>query len=115
ASLLTAALFAVPALADGMPRGRVKAYEPAPQPRRCTFSASVALTSDYIFRGFSQTGEGPAIQGTFDATCGAFYAGVFASSLDWGVVERAGPDDTWAYLELDPYAGIKGKFGRLSW
>jgi uncharacterized protein (TIGR02001 family) len=110
------AAFGAPALADGMsPQRRAKTVEPAPEPRRCTFSANVALTSDYIFRGFSQTGEGPAIQGGFDATCGVFYVGVFASSLDWGVIPRPGPDDTWAYLELDPYAGIKGKLGRLSW
>jgi uncharacterized protein (TIGR02001 family) len=116
ASLLAAAAFAAPALADGMPpRGRVKTVEPAPEPRRCTLSANVALTSDYIFRGFSQTGEGPALQGGFDATCGMFYVGVFASSLDWGVIERPGPDDAWAYLELDPYAGIKGRLGRFSW
>ena len=43
-----------------------------------------ALTTDYVFRGVSQTSEGPAIQGGFDATCGMFYAGVWASSLDWG-------------------------------
>jgi uncharacterized protein (TIGR02001 family) len=109
-------LLAGAALADGMPkRGRVKTTEAAPAQRLCTLSANVALTTDYIFRGFSQTAEGPAIQGGFDATCGRFYFGVFASSLDWGVVERKGPDDTWAYLELDPYAGIKGKLGHIAW
>ncbi len=115
--LLAAALLAGPALADGMPKGgRVKTpAAAAPTQRPCTLSANVALTSDYIFRGFSQTAEGPAIQGGFEATCGRFYFGVFASSLDWGVVERRGVDDTWAYLELDPYAGIKGKHGHIAW
>jgi uncharacterized protein (TIGR02001 family) len=123
ASWLAAALLAGSALADGMPkRGPARAPEPAPAARACTLSANVALTSDYIFRGFSQTAEGPAIQGGFEATCGRFYAGVFASSLDWGTALRRNPDhyhdnlfDTWAYLELDPYAGFKGKHGHIAW
>ena len=107
-----------PAHADGMPtRGRVAPPPPAPEARRCTFSANVAVTSDYIFRGFSQTSEGPAIQGGFDATCGLFYVGVWGSSLDWGPIPRFGAegDTTWASLELDPYAGIKGKFWGIGW
>jgi uncharacterized protein (TIGR02001 family) len=31
-------------------------------------SANVALTSDYVFRGVSQTDEDPAIQGGFDVS-----------------------------------------------
>lgn len=30
------------------------------------FSANVALTTNYMFRGVSQTNNGPAIQGGFD-------------------------------------------------
>ena len=30
-----------------------------------TFSADVAITTDYAFRGISQTNEGPALQGGF--------------------------------------------------
>ena len=30
------------------------------------FSANVALTSEYLFRGLSQTDDAPAIQGGFD-------------------------------------------------
>jgi uncharacterized protein (TIGR02001 family) len=117
-SFLTVPALAPPALADGMPsRGRVKTAEPAPAPRRCTLSANVGITTDYVFRGISQTSEGPAIQGGFDATCGMFYAGVWASSLDWGPAFRPGPDDivTWASMELDVFAGLKGKLGKLSW
>ena len=39
--------------------------DPEPEARRCALSANVALTTDYVFRGFSQTDEGPAIQGGF--------------------------------------------------
>jgi uncharacterized protein (TIGR02001 family) len=119
-SLLGAALLAGPALADGMPkRVRVKAPETvAPAPRLCTLSANVGLTSDYIFRGFSQTAEGPAIQGGFDATCGIFYIGVWASSLDFA----GGQGGTFSFdtffdasLEIDSYVGIKPKTGPITW
>jgi uncharacterized protein (TIGR02001 family) len=85
---------------------------PMPEPqRRCTLSANVAIASDYVFRGFSQTAEGPAIQGGFDAACGMFYAGVWASNLDWG----GSPAGDVANIEMDWYAGIKPTTGRISW
>src|SRR5262245_49551552 len=73
------ALFALtaPAFAGGSIKDK-------PEPRRCTFSANAALTTDYVFRGCSQSAEGAAVQGGFDATCGMFYAGVWASSLNFG-------------------------------
>jgi uncharacterized protein (TIGR02001 family) len=120
-SLLAAvALLAGPALGDGLPsRARYKAPEPAPEPRPCALSANAALTSDYVFRGFSQTAEGPAIQGGFDLTCGRFYAGVWASSLDFahgqgGTLDVLGfPFD--ASIETDLYVGIKPKTGPITW
>ena len=89
-------------------------YEPSmkdPEPaRRCSLSANVALTTDYVFRGFSQTDEGAAIQGGFDADCGMFYAGVWASNLDFGGAESfagSGRFRDVADIEIDTYAGIK--------
>ncbi len=71
------------------------------------FSANVAMTTDYVFRGLSQTSEDPAIQGGFDYSYSrfGFYAGVWASSLDFGVAD---PDD--ADIEVDFYGGFGGKF-----
>jgi uncharacterized protein (TIGR02001 family) len=96
------ALFALtaPAFAGGSIKDR-----PA-EPRRCTLGANAALTSDYVFRGMSQSKEGPAVQGGFDATCGMFYAGVWGSSIDF---------DVGSSLELDLYAGIKGTVGRFAY
>ena len=102
---LAGAVLASPAVADGT-RGSIK-DSPKPEARRCTLSANVALATEYVFRGYSQTAEGPAIQGGFDAACGMFYAGVWASNLDW---ETAGID-----IEMDVYAGIKPKTGRITW
>ena len=63
---------------------------PEPEKRRCALSANVALTSQYVFRGFSRTAEHAALQGGMDATCGRFYAGFWGSNLDFG--GRRNPD-----------------------
>jgi len=117
-------LLAGPALADGY-RGSLK---DAPKPEeRCKHTANVALTTDYVFRGFSQTAEGPAVQGGFDVTCGIFYAGVWASSLNWGDAgdvgfggaNHASFDANFhvydASVEMDWYLGIRPVTGRITW
>lgn len=65
-----------------------------------TISGSVALVSDYRFRGVSQTDKGMAIQGGITATHeSGLYAGTWASNLGgWG---RFGG----ANMELDLFAG----------
>lgn len=62
------------------------------------FSASAALTTDYVFRGISQTDEEPAIQGSFDyAHPSGIYIGVWGSGVDEAVSK--------GNVELDYYAG----------
>lgn len=61
---------------------------------------NIGATSDYVFRGVSQTLEDPAVQGGVDATFGSFYAGAWASNVDFG-------DDTSA--EIDLYGGLRGE------
>ena len=109
AAAATLVLLAAPAFADGM-RGSLK-DTPKPE-ERCKHSANVALTTEYVFRGFSQTKEGPAIQGGYDLTCGIFYAGVWASNLDWG---GDGLGNSLANIEMDWYLGIKPVTGRITW
>jgi|RifCSP13_3_1023840.scaffolds.fasta_scaffold04837_4 uncharacterized protein (TIGR02001 family) len=77
------------------------------------FSANVALSTDYRFRGISQTTEDPALSGGFDYsyTPFGFYAGVWASNLDFGEDTSVNPalvDD--ADLEIDFYGGFAGEF-----
>ena len=72
------------------------------------FSANVAISTDYRFRGITQTSHDPAISGGFDyanSTYG-FYAGVWASNLDFNL-----PDPDPADLEMDFYGGFSGEFG----
>lgn len=59
---------------------------------------NVGAVSDYVFRGYSQTTEDPAIFGGVDVTVGSFYAGAWASNVDFG-------DDTDA--EVDLYGGYR--------
>lgn len=59
---------------------------------------NLGVTSDYVFRGYSQTTEDPAIFGGVDVTVGSFYAGAWASNVDFG-------DDTDA--EFDVYGGYR--------
>ncbi len=64
-------------------------------------SANVALTSDYRFRGISQSNEDIAIQGGFDyAFDNGIYVGTWGSSVDFDNNE-----DFDGSLELDYYIG----------
>ena len=57
----------------------------APKPaREFTYSFNIAGTSDYVFRGFSQTARDPTLQGGADVAWGSLYLGVWASGLDFG-------------------------------
>jgi len=66
-------------------------------------SASVALATDYVWRGYSQTDEEMAISGSLDyGHSSGFYLGTWASNVDFG-------DDT--SIEVDVYAGFSSEFG----
>jgi uncharacterized protein (TIGR02001 family) len=78
-----------------------------------TLSSNVSLVSDYLYRGITQTGSNPAIQGGFDYShkSGA-YAGIWASSISWlsdgGYAANAG-------TEIDTYFGYKGAAGDVGY
>jgi uncharacterized protein (TIGR02001 family) len=67
-------------------------------------TGNVSITSDYAFRGISQTLEKPAVQGGLDAS-GPFglYLGVWGSSVNFGEDITSGPR---AQVELDLYGGV---------
>ena len=71
------------------------------------FSGNVALVTDYLYRGISQTSEKAAVQGGMDyahAPSG-FYLGTWASNVDFA-------ED----LEIDVYGGMSGELDNgLSW
>jgi uncharacterized protein (TIGR02001 family) len=69
-----------------------------------SFSASVKLTSNYVFNGLTQTDNLPALQGSFDwsHSTGAF-AGVWASNVASATGEGVGG------IEIDYYSGYSMK------
>jgi uncharacterized protein (TIGR02001 family) len=77
----------------------------AAQAEEFSWSATATGTSDYVFRGFSQTDNDPTIQGSLGVGYGMFYAGIWASGVDFG-------DD--AEIEADYYAGITPTWGGVS-
>lgn len=97
---LVAALSAAPAFAQDATSA------PADPPEAITVSGSVALTSDYRFRGVSQSDEAIAVQGGITITHeSGLYVGAWASNLaGWG--QFGGSN-----LELDLIAGYKHTFG----
>lgn len=115
-SMLSALIFAVPATARSAEPAEAPGASPdgtppyqrtgAPPPSAAaeaggwSLDGSFAFTTDYVFRGISQTDEEPAVQGSLDLShASGFYAGAWASNVDFDVAGD-GID-----FEVDVYAG----------
>jgi uncharacterized protein (TIGR02001 family) len=85
--LLAAAAFAGPAAAQSRP----------------TLNWGVAVTSDYISDGVTQSDNRPALQAYVEASQGIFYGGIWSSTVDLD-------EDN---VEFDLYAGVRQTFGDL--
>ncbi len=74
------------------------------------FTVYVSVASDYVFRGYSQTREDPAIQLglDFEHESGLF-AGLWVSNVDF---PPAGPFEDRRELEVNIYAGYGVELGR---
>lgn len=77
------------------------------------FTVNIGIASDYRFRGFSDTNGGAAVQGGGDFTYNWFYAGVWATNVNFGQL----PDDNGILQDVGDFAiysyvGAKKKFGR---
>ena len=69
-------------------------------------SVGVALTSDYLSNGLTQSGGNPALQAYVEhGFATGFYVGVWASTVDLA------PDN----LEVDLYLGFRNEVGALSY
>jgi uncharacterized protein (TIGR02001 family) len=66
------------------------------------FSATVALTNQYMFRGISNS-DGPAIQGSFDWTYNGWFLGAWASNTEFSD----------GNLEIDYYGGYRWSWSGL--
>ncbi|TDR47647.1 uncharacterized protein (TIGR02001 family) [Tahibacter aquaticus] len=75
-------------------------------------SGTLALTSDYLFRGLSQTNQKPALQGGVEyAHDSGFYAGVWGSNISWLSDLSSASTPVSSSVELDGYAGWRGAAG----
>ncbi|WP_297526751.1 TorF family putative porin [Thiohalobacter sp.] len=76
-------------------------------------SGNVALATDYMFRGVSQTDNQMALQGGFDwAHDSGFYVGTWASNVDSNFFSGTSTDPQ---LEVDLYAGFGGEMGEIGY
>jgi len=110
-----AAFAAGSALADGMSGVSLK-DAPKDEGRKLTWSWNIGATSDYVFRGFSQSAQSPAIQAGADLSYGILYAGFWGSGIDFGTYNAPGPDtrQVGGFAEIDWYAGIKPTLGPVN-
>jgi uncharacterized protein (TIGR02001 family) len=80
----------------------------APEPEY-TLSYNVGLVSDYRYRGISQSGRKPALQGGIDwAHKSGFYLGTWGSTIRW-IKDSSFPGaSAKGPVEVDVYGGYKG-------
>lgn len=73
---------------------------PAEEAPASNLTWNLSVTSDYVFRGISQSNRKPALQGGLDYAFGdsGFYVGTWGSNIDFQ--DSDGPD-----IEIDTYAG----------
>lgn len=69
------------------------------------FSANIGVTSNYLWRGVTQTDDGPAVSGGVDwAHNSGFYLGGWVSNIDWAL------EDVGSGAEVDLYGGFSGEY-----
>ncbi len=108
-SVVAAAVLATPALAADLKMVR-KAPPPPPPVSPWDIAFGAALTSDYIFRGITQSNHQPSVNAYFEPRYNVnkdfqLYAGIAGSSISF-------PNR--AAAEIDLYAGFRPTFGPLA-
>lgn len=105
AALLAAHLLAASSLCAGAGRAQ-----------ELTLSANATLTTNYMFRGISQTAGDPAMQGGFEAYYGAYYLGIWGSNVDFGTTDAPnGARVDIADIEIDYYGGVRKTLWGMDW
>lgn len=79
----------------------------AEQKSGVNMSANVAFTSNYVWRGMTQTKDSPAIQGGVDLDYKGLYAGVWGSNVEFGDEKNS--------MEADLYGGYKGEISGVGY
>ncbi len=76
-------------------------------------SYNIGLFSEYVFRGYTQTHNDPALQGGIDYEhSSGFYLGAWMSNVSWTTDGGASSQfESGGTLEIDIYGGYAGEFG----
>ena len=99
---------AVAGLVCGLALPAVAEEEAAKSPYG-TFTGNVAITNDYVYRGYTQTMEKAAIQGGFDWDSGVgVYLGTWGSNAKFGAPNEGS-------MEWDVYGGYKGAIDKFTY
>lgn len=80
----------------------------APGGDKFEWTGYVQGTTDYIFRGISQTRRDPTVQGGLDGAYGMFYVGTFVSGVNFN--DKFNSPNLNSNVEVDIYGGIKPKW-----
>ncbi len=80
-------------------------------------TANISVVNNYLYRGISQTGGRPAVQGGYDYEhSSGFYVGIWGSSSSFYsdlYADRGGKEGAYnSSLELDTYFGFKNHFAK---
>jgi len=91
-----------------MPATSVFAEEEAASDHSVSYN--MALHTEYIFRGYTQTHNDPALSGGVDYEhSSGFYLGTWLSNVSW--IRDGGASDGGHSLEIDVYGGYAGEIG----
>lgn len=75
-----------------------------------SLSGNATFTTQYVYRGITNSAEHPAVQPEFDLTYkDLFYAGIWGSNVDFGA-DPSGKE--LATVEIDYYAGVTPSLGK---
>jgi uncharacterized protein (TIGR02001 family) len=109
---LASSLFATQLVSAQTAPAAAPAAAPAPTPEH-SFTYNVGLVTDYRYRGISQSGLNPALQGGVDyAHSSGFYLGTWLSTITW--ITDSAPVAR-GRVEADIYGGYKGTAGPISY
>tara|TARA_E500000178_G_scaffold164724_1_gene164148 strand:- start:1133 stop:1822 length:690 start_codon:yes stop_codon:yes gene_type:complete len=78
----------------------------APAKAESSLEGNIGFTSNYVWRGMTQTDDQAAISGGLDFSAGGFYAGTWVSNVDFGNDVNS---------EQDVYFGYAGDAGDFSY
>jgi uncharacterized protein (TIGR02001 family) len=107
--LAAAALFSWTGSALAIDENIIEPTPAAPaavEPMQFDLSFGMAVTTDYVSRGITNTDSKPALQGYVEPSLGLFYVNVWASNVDYG--------EDFEGTEIDVAVGARPEIGPLS-